>query len=60
MVAHSCFTVAPVKLEDFSIHYNLPGISGSLVEGRVVYDAMCAQAEDKTLENLLSQLIDRD
>lgn len=39
MVAHPCATVAPVKLEDFNIHQNPPGISGSLVEGRVVYDA---------------------
>lgn len=39
MVAHPCATVAPVKLEAFNIHDNPPGISGALVEGRVVYDA---------------------
>ncbi len=39
MLAHPSATVAPVKLEDYSIHDNPPGISGSLVEGRIVYDA---------------------
>lgn len=39
MAAHPCATVAPVKLEDYTIHDNPPGISGSLVEGRICYDA---------------------
>lgn len=39
MIAHSCATVAPTKLEDYKVHENVPGISGSLVEGRIVYDA---------------------
>lgn len=39
MIAHPCATVAPVKLESFKIHQDPPGISGSLVEGRVCYDA---------------------
>lgn len=39
MVAHSCATVAPTKLEDYKIHQDPPGISGSLVEGRICYDA---------------------
>lgn len=39
MLCHSCATVAPVKLEDYRIHADPPGISGSLVEGRVCYDA---------------------
>lgn len=39
MVAHACATVAPTKLEDFTVHQNPPGISGSLVEGRICYDA---------------------
>ena len=38
MLAHPCATVAPVKLEDYTIHENPPGISGSLVEGRICYD----------------------
>ena len=39
MMVHPSATVAPVKLEDFRIHQDPPGISGSLVEGRINYDA---------------------
>lgn len=39
MIAHPCATVAPTKLEDYKIHEDPPGISGSLVEGRINYDA---------------------
>lgn len=39
LVAHPVATVAPVKLEDYTVHENPPGISGSLVEGRICYDA---------------------
>lgn len=39
MLAHPSATVAPVKLEDYRAHQDPPGISGSLVEGRVCYDA---------------------
>lgn len=39
MIAHPVATVAPVKLEDYKIHQNPPGISGALVEGRICYDA---------------------
>lgn len=38
MVSHPCATVAPTKLEDYKIHKDPPGISGSLVEGRICYD----------------------
>ena len=39
MLAHPVATVAPTKLEDYKIHQDPPGISGSLVEGRIVFDA---------------------
>lgn len=39
MIAHPVATVAPSKLEDYRIHQDPPGISGSLVEGRICYDA---------------------
>jgi len=39
LIGHSCATVAPTKLEDYKIHIDPPGISGSLVEGRINYDA---------------------
>lgn len=38
MMCHPCATVAPTKLEDYKIHQDPPGISGSLVEGRICYD----------------------
>ncbi len=39
MLCHPSATVAPTKLEDYKIHQDPPGISGSLVEGRICYDA---------------------
>lgn len=39
ILCHPCATVAPTKLEDYKIHQDPPGISGSLVEGRICYDA---------------------
>lgn len=39
MLCHPCACVAPTKLEDYKIHVDPPGISGSLVEGRICYDA---------------------
>ncbi len=39
MLAHPCATVAPTKLEDYKTHQDPPGINGTLVEGRIVYDA---------------------
>ena len=39
MIAHPVATVAPTKLEEYKTHQDPPGISGELVEGRIVYDA---------------------
>ena len=49
LVAHPCATVAPVKLEAFTVHDNPPGISGALVEGRIVYDAFTLANKVKAL-----------
>lgn len=49
MVAHPCATVAPVKLEDYTVHDNPPGISGSLVEGRICYDAFVLENKAKAI-----------
>ena len=49
MVAHPVATVAPVKLEDYTIHDNPPGISGALVEGRIVYDAFVLDNKAKAI-----------
>ncbi len=39
IITHQSATVGPVKLAEYKIHTDVPGISGSLVEGRVYYDA---------------------
>lgn len=39
MLCHSIATVAPTKLADYVVHHRPPGINGSLVEGRICYDA---------------------
>ena len=40
---------SPLKLQDYRIHSDPPGISGSLVEGRVVYDAFVLQNKAKAI-----------
>lgn len=49
MVAHPCATVAPTKLQDYKIHEDPPGISGSLVEGRIAYDAFVLDNKKKAI-----------
>ncbi len=49
MLAHPSATVAPTKLEDYKIHQDPPGISGDLVEGRIVYDAFVLDNKTKAI-----------
>lgn len=49
MVAHPCATVAPLKLESYTIHDNPPGINGWLAEGRVCYDAFVLDNKAKAI-----------
>ena len=39
LYGHPMAAAAPVKLADYKIHKDPPGLSGSLVEGRINYDA---------------------
>ncbi len=39
IVAHKEALTSPVKLSEFKVHENPPGISGYLVEGRIIHDA---------------------
>lgn len=39
VITNAVACVAPVKLEEYKIHTDAPGISGWLVEGRIRYDA---------------------
>ena len=49
LLAHPSATVAPTKLEDYKAHQDPPRISGSLVEGRIVYDAFVLDNKKKAL-----------
>ena len=49
MIAHPCATVAPTKLSEFKVHEDAPGISGSLVEGRLCYDAFVLENKAKAI-----------
>lgn len=49
MIAHPCATVAPSKLESYKTHQDPPGISGTLVEGRVAYDAFVLENKSKAI-----------
>ena len=49
MLAHPCAMVAPTKLEDYNTHVNPPGINGTLVEGRIVYDAFVLKNKAKAI-----------
>lgn len=47
MIAHPSATVAPVKLEDYGIHNDTPLSSGSIVTGRIVFDAFVLENKKK-------------
>jgi len=49
MIAHPVATVAPVKLESYIVHENPPYINGSLVEGRINYDAFILDNKAKAV-----------
>ena len=39
VLTHNSALVAPVQLTEYKVHNNPPGLSGSLVEGRIIHDA---------------------
>lgn len=49
LLVHPSATVSPVKLEEYKVHEDPPGISGSLVEGRICYDAFVLDNKTKAL-----------
>ena len=49
MICHPCATCAPVKLEDYGIHNDTPLSSGSIVTGRVCYDAFVLNKKKKAI-----------
>lgn len=49
MLCHKVATVAPTKLEDYKVHQDPPGINGTLVEGRICYDAFVLENKAKAI-----------
>ena len=47
VLVHPSATLDPVKLSDYKIHQDPPGISGDLVEGRIAYDAFVLENKTK-------------
>lgn len=47
MIVHPSATVAPVKLEDYGTHNDTPLSSGTIVTGRIVYDAFVLENKAK-------------
>lgn len=45
MIVHSSANVGVEKLAEYRVHADPPGISGSLVEGRIVYDCFTLDAK---------------
>ena len=55
LITHKIATTAPVKLAEYKIHTDAPGISGSLVEGRVYYDAFVLDNKKDAIYYVTSQ-----
>jgi N4-gp56 family major capsid protein len=54
ILVHKSVMCAPKKLQDYKIHDNPPGISGNLVEGRIIYDAFVLDAKKKGVYSWLT------
>lgn len=49
ILCHPVATVAPTKLESYKVHEDPPGINGTLVEGRICYDAFVLANKAKAI-----------
>lgn len=49
VITHPVATVSPVKLAEYITHDNPPGINGTLVEGRIYYDAFVLNNKKKAI-----------
>lgn len=45
LVVHSSALLAPMKLKEYKIHTDPPGINGNLTEGRIIHDAFVLDAK---------------
>mgnify|MGYP000000080780 FL=1 len=60
MVSHKSATTAPLKLQDYRVHQDPPGINGELVEGRVVYDAFVLDNKMKGIYYQQSKVVSEE
>ncbi|MDD3894918.1 MAG: N4-gp56 family major capsid protein [Syntrophomonadaceae bacterium] len=49
VIAHPVATTSPIKLAEYKIHIDPPGIAGALVEGLVYYDAFVLNNKAKAI-----------
>lgn len=49
ILTHPLATVGPNKLEEYKIHTDPSGLSGKLVEGRILYDCIVSENKKKAL-----------
>lgn len=47
ILIHPSCSCSPLKLEDYKTHINPPGISGWLVEGRIIFDCFVLESRKK-------------
>lgn len=45
IITHKSVMCSPMKLKDYKVHQDPPGISGQLTEGRVIYDSFVLDAK---------------
>lgn len=57
MLCHKVATVAPTKLEDYKVHVDPPGINGTLIEGRICYDAFVLENKTKAIYYQANKLV---
>lgn len=49
LITHKSALLAPMKLKDYKIHLDPPGINGDLVEGRIMHDAFVLEQKSKAV-----------
>lgn len=49
VITNNLTMVSPVKLEDYKIHIDPPGINGALIEGRIRYDAFILEMKQNAI-----------
>lgn len=60
LITHPCALTSPVKLSEYKIHENPPGVNGWLVEGRVYYDAFVLNNKKNAIALINTKLEDDD